>query len=644
MESYKIHKVIGDGSFGTVYKATNIKTGEIVAIKKIKKKFPSWDECMSLRELKSLRKLIHPNIIKLKEVIKVKDELHFVFEFLDMNIFQMYNNTRESGKTFSENQVRSIVYQTALGLAHMHKHGFFHRDLKPENLLMHKDSVKIADFGLAREIRSRPPYTDYVATRWYRAPEILLKSTNYNSPVDIFALGCIMAELYTFSPLFRGTSEADQLYKVCSILGTPTQSSWSEGFRLASQMAFTFPQFNPVPLETIIPNASEEAIQLISEMIKYDAHKRPSAQQVLQHPYFMNYVHIERPITPQMIENSPTVDSKIKALSRDASPVKQTKGAIDLLNKNNDFAGYSLDVSQVQRLGMSAEANRSPTLERYQTNERNQRDSPYLSTKRLEPKGFDKKIGQDKSMLATEELIDDLTNSKDKHEELFSAQLLEDEINQALEGLKTDVGVKQDLGMKRNQAKYNSNTFSGSPVINSNDSGLMIQTKKFPTIVNNGGGKSQTAHKNEVNLYDPWDDKNAEKNPPNLLQSPYDFLPKAGNNINGLKPSRASPLTLPGNESGMPLQVNNGVNSNNPYTFSAGLNHQGQSAINGGKGVQNNFSRNNYPNSVGLKIPGASVLNNPGSRSPDVNMHLGGGFDFEAALQEEVGGLGRYKF
>ena len=96
-----------------------------------------------------------------------------------------------------------------VGLAYMHKHGFFHRDLKPENLLVKGDSVKIADFGLAREIRSRPPFTDYVSTRWYRAPEILLRSTNYNSPVDMFACGAIMAELYLLRPLFPGNNETD---------------------------------------------------------------------------------------------------------------------------------------------------------------------------------------------------------------------------------------------------------------------------------------------------------------------------------------------------------------------------------------------------------------------------------------------------
>jgi len=304
MDRYKIHKTVGDGSYGIVYKAANIQSGEVVAIKKMKKKFYSWDECMSLRELKSLKKLNHQNIIKLKEVIKVSDELNFVFEFLDENIYQLYTHVREQGKQMPESQIRSIIFQTATGLAYMHKNGFFHRDMKPENLMIHKDMVKIADFGLAREIRSRPPYTDYISTRWYRAPELLLKSTTYNSPVDIFALGCIMAELYMLGPLFNGSTEMDQIYKICSVLGTPSMSTWSEGHRLASQMGFNFPQFSPVPLSSLIPNASPEAIQLISEMLKYDASKRPTAQQVLQHPYFAGLSSISKPITPVINDRS----------------------------------------------------------------------------------------------------------------------------------------------------------------------------------------------------------------------------------------------------------------------------------------------------------------------------------------------------
>jgi serine/threonine protein kinase len=211
MDRYKILETVGDGTYGSVVKAVNKNTEEIVAIKKMKQKYYTWDECMSLREIKALRKLNHKNIVKLKEVIRVKDDLYFVFEFMEKNVYQKIQHRSED---LPEKDVKIVIYQSLAGLAHMHKHGYFHRDLKPENLLCNGDIVKLGDFGLAREINSDPPYTDYVSTRWYRAPEILLRSTTYSSPIDIFALGAIMAELYMLRPLFPGKSEMDQIYKL----------------------------------------------------------------------------------------------------------------------------------------------------------------------------------------------------------------------------------------------------------------------------------------------------------------------------------------------------------------------------------------------------------------------------------------------
>lgn len=191
---------------------------------------------MALREIKSLRKLNQSNIVKLKEVIRVNDDLYFVFEYLDQNVYQLI---KDRTTELPEQQLKSIVWQTLKGMEYMHKHGFFHRDMKPENLLANADGdVKVADFGLAREIRSRPPFTDYVSTRWYRGPEILLRSTTYNSPIDIFALGAIMAELFMLRPLFPGQNETDQIYKVCAVLGSPDQSDWPEGYKLASKIGF----------------------------------------------------------------------------------------------------------------------------------------------------------------------------------------------------------------------------------------------------------------------------------------------------------------------------------------------------------------------------------------------------------------------
>ena len=255
-----------------------------VAIKRMKQKFFSWEECLQLREIKSLRKLNHPNIVKLREVIRENNELFFIFEFLDCNVYELIKSCH--GKPMPEAKIRNIVWQVLQGLAAMHRLGFFHRDMKPENLLTKNDVTKIADFGLAREIRSRPPFTEYVSTRWYRAPEVLLQSRSYNSPIDIWALGAIVAELYRGSPLFPGNSESDELFKICQVIGSPDARSWPDGLRLAAAMNFKFPQCAPVPLASVLPTASPAAVQLVHELLKWDPKARPTATQALQSPYF----------------------------------------------------------------------------------------------------------------------------------------------------------------------------------------------------------------------------------------------------------------------------------------------------------------------------------------------------------------------
>nr|CCA25337.1 mitogen activated protein kinase 7 putative [Albugo laibachii Nc14] len=290
MNRYKLTKQLGDGTYGSVTKAVNRQTGEVVAIKKMKKKFYSWEECMQLRE--SLKKLNHPNIIKLKEVIRENDELFFIFEYMELNLYECM---KKRERHFPESKIRNLMYQMFQGLAFMHKHSFFHRDIKPENMLVKGDIVKIADFGLAREIRSRPPFTDYVSTRWYRAPEVLLRSTTYNSPIDAWAMGCIMAEMFALRPLFPGSSEGDQLYKICSTLGSPTHTLWPEGMKLATQMNYRFPQFVPTSLVNIIPHASPEAIHLMTDLLRYDPHQRPTCSQALQYPFFQ--VNVNAPMS-----------------------------------------------------------------------------------------------------------------------------------------------------------------------------------------------------------------------------------------------------------------------------------------------------------------------------------------------------------
>ncbi|KAI3703585.1 hypothetical protein L1987_73775 [Smallanthus sonchifolius] len=296
MERYKIIKEVGNGSFGVVWRALNKQNGEVVAIKKMKRKYYSWEECINLREVKSLRKMNHPNIVKLKEVVRENDILYFVFEYMECSLYQLM---KDRLKCFLEARIKNWCFQVFQGLAYMHQRGYFHRDLKPENFLVSKDIIKIADFGLAREIVSQPPYTDYVSTRWYRAPEVLLQAPTYGSAVDMWAMGAIMAELFTLRPLFPGSSEADEIYKICSVIGSPTESSWAEGLELANAINYLFPELGGVNLSALIPSASKEAVNLIASLCSWDPCKRPTASEALQHPFFQSCYYIPPSLRPK---------------------------------------------------------------------------------------------------------------------------------------------------------------------------------------------------------------------------------------------------------------------------------------------------------------------------------------------------------
>ena len=297
MEDYEILKRLGGGSFADVFQAIEKSTGEQVAIKVLKKKYTKWEDCLELRECKSLQKLNKNSsntpgiefIIKLKQIIFIKESgtLNLIFEYCDKDLYELM---KQNAKKFTENQIRTIMYQTLLGLSYMHKYGFFHRDMKPENLLILNNQIKIADFGLAREIRSVPPYTEYVSTRYYRAPECILKSQNYNSPIDIWAVGCIMAEMYLHpQPLFFGNNEKEVLYRICSILGTPNYEIWNEGIQLAKMNNMKFPYCQGTDLKKIISNASDDAIDLMKKMLRWDPNERATAHNLLNHTFFTNY-------------------------------------------------------------------------------------------------------------------------------------------------------------------------------------------------------------------------------------------------------------------------------------------------------------------------------------------------------------------
>ncbi|KAL5811483.1 hypothetical protein ACOSQ4_028051 [Xanthoceras sorbifolium] len=326
MEKYQLLNQVGAGSFGRVWKAFNKHSGEVVAIKMLREKFHSWEECLSLEEIKSLKILRHPNIVLLKEVIRTRDSsLFFVFEYMEGSLLQVM---RSRLCCFSENEVRHWCFQVLKGLCYMHEKGYFHRDLKPENLLVFKDLIKIGDMGSAKEINSSQPCTDNVTTRWYRAPEVMLGLENYSFKVDMWAMGAIMAELFMFKPLFPGINVPDQIFKICNVLGSPTIDSWLEGLVLARGLNYQFPQSPGVNLSLLMPSASENAISLIKSLCSWDPRKRPTASEALRHPFFHSCYDIPLSLSLRASVSTTTIEesTQLKGDSSKISPLDLNNG------------------------------------------------------------------------------------------------------------------------------------------------------------------------------------------------------------------------------------------------------------------------------------------------------------------------------
>ncbi|CAM9775986.1 unnamed protein product, partial [Laminaria digitata] len=218
MNKYEVLGVVGEGAYGVVLRCRNKESGCVVAVKKFKES--EDDEIVkktTLREVKVLRMLRHPNIVCLKEAFRRKGKLYLVFEYVEKNLLEVLEDNPD-GLPFEA--VRGYIHQLCRAIDWCHHNGVVHRDIKPENLLVNvrSNELKLCDFGFARTLPppqgNRQELTDYVATRWYRAPELLLGSTRYDPSVDLWAIGCIMGELVDGQPLFPGDSEIDQLYIV----------------------------------------------------------------------------------------------------------------------------------------------------------------------------------------------------------------------------------------------------------------------------------------------------------------------------------------------------------------------------------------------------------------------------------------------
>jgi len=282
---------IGEGTYGVVYKAQDLETKEIVALKKIR--LDDGDEGVpgtAIREVALLKELsTHQNIVKLREVAYIKQRLYLVFEFLDYDL-KKYIDAIDA--PMDPRLIQSYMYQLLSGINFCHSRRVIHRDLKPGNLLINKEgALKIADFGLARAFGvPLRAYSHHVVTLWYRAPEILLGADKYSTPIDMWSVGCIFAEMANRRPLFPGDSEIDQLYKTFMILGTPTEQVWPGVGNLPNFNGSAFPKWTPRNLREVVPSLPPEGLDLLSQMLQLEPSKRISAKAALKHPYFQSFL------------------------------------------------------------------------------------------------------------------------------------------------------------------------------------------------------------------------------------------------------------------------------------------------------------------------------------------------------------------
>lgn len=286
MDAFQKLEKIGEGTYGVVYKAKDKESGRTVALKKIRLDTESDGvPSTAIREISLLKELNHPNVVRLLDVVHSEKKLFLVFEYLDRDLKKYMDSVPAGG--ISLPLVKSYLYQLLSGIAFCHSHRILHRDLKPQNLLIDSQgSIKLADFGLARAfgvpVRS---YTHEVVTLWYRAPEILLGCRYYSTPVDVWSIGCIFAEMITRRALFPGDSEIDQLFRIFRTLGTPDERLWP-GVSDFPDYKSSFPKWPVQNLLQVIPALTQAGADLLQQMLTYEPTRRLSARNALSHRFF----------------------------------------------------------------------------------------------------------------------------------------------------------------------------------------------------------------------------------------------------------------------------------------------------------------------------------------------------------------------
>merc|ERR1719361_954670 len=291
-------KCLGQGAYASVISVTDTRNGKEYAVKKNRNVFSNVEDAKRiLREIKLMQHMDHRNVMRLTGCIPPErtkvdrfNDVYLVMDKCDTTLKRVI----QSKQRLSEDHIVYFAYQMARGLEYMHSGNIIHRDLKPENLLINTGNcaIKITDFGLSRgvnvemdsDIDTAHKLTEYVVTRWYRAPEVMCCKKWYGARIDVWSLGCIVAELYKRKPLGKGRNSRDQLQLIFNIMGTPTDRSW---ITTSSQREWV-KNIQPTPakdLEYVMPGSSTMAQDFVRFMLVMDPHRRPNITEVINHPF-----------------------------------------------------------------------------------------------------------------------------------------------------------------------------------------------------------------------------------------------------------------------------------------------------------------------------------------------------------------------
>jgi len=280
-------KIIGNGSFGVIYQARVAETGEVVAVKKVYQ-----DRRYKNRELQIMQEINHCNIVTLKYSFLTHDSpeevyLNLVMDYVPETIYRVFKQYKKQKQHFPPLLIKLYSFQMFRALAYLHSLNILHRDFKPQNLLVDKMShiLKVCDFGSSKKLNKGENNVAYICSRYYRAPELVFGSTNYDGAIDVWSAGCIIGELLLGEPLFPGDSTMDQMIEIIKKLGTPTQEEILEMNPKAQQQKF--PKIPPKPWSKVFKTKVDPLVlDLLEKVLMYNPHKRLTAVEALAHPYF----------------------------------------------------------------------------------------------------------------------------------------------------------------------------------------------------------------------------------------------------------------------------------------------------------------------------------------------------------------------